>query len=143
MRDFFLSFVRSLIDHLEWHSDLHEWRDYHFGMASIVKANFSGNVSAEFWWFLPDRLRRYEQRRSLGKADHVIFGIGAHYTNRSSIMEDIMFAWEKPGSGWGLKRIAARKGLIWMQYASAHFPRGNGEFEDSRQRRAPACREEV
>merc|ERR1719343_900558 len=82
VRDFFLSFVRSLIDRLEWHSDLPEWRDYHFGMASIVKANFSGNVSAEFWWFLPDRLRRYEQRRSLGKADHVIFGIGAHYTNR-------------------------------------------------------------
>ena len=46
VRDFFLSFVRSLMAHVEWHSDVSEWSNDHFGTTSTVQTNFSEHASA-------------------------------------------------------------------------------------------------
>lgn len=135
VRDFFLSFVRSLIDHLEWHSDVSEWNGFHFGTkarGNMVKATFSEQVSAEFWWAMPTNSGR--QWRDLRQADLVIFGLGAHYTDQSLLMADISNYWAQ-----ALKQLAGHGGLVWMEYPSPHFPRGNGEYEDRLAR--PSCRD--
>jgi len=140
VRDFFTSFVRGLIDHMQWHTDKSLWRNLHFGKPDqsgvhipdpVVEAQFSGNVSAEFWWAAnkfeapPTGELGDHNMTMLGRADLVIFGIGAGMKNKERLMNDISHFWHG-----ALKEVAAKGRLVWMQYPSPHFARGHLEFED-------------
>lgn len=125
-RDFFTSMVRSLIDHMQMHSSKENWMDYHFGVnqaGGAIEAQFSENVTLQYWW-APTELSD-DNWESLASADLVIFNLGAHYTRQGDLMAAISYYWDR-----ALSRIAAKRGLIWMQYPSPHFPWGLGEFED-------------
>jgi len=140
VRDFFTSFVRGLIDHMQWHTDKDLWRNIHFGKPDqagvhipdpVVAVQFSENVTAEFWW----GANEYEAPPSgelgdhnmtmLARADLVIFGLGAGMKDKLRLTHDISHFWDG-----ALKQVAAKGKLVWMQYPSPHFARGHLEFED-------------
>lgn len=140
VRDFFLSFVRGLIDHMQSHTHPSLWRNIHLGKPDqsgvhipdpVLEMQFSENVTAQFWW----AANEYEapptgelgdhNMAMLSKSDLVIFGIGAGKKDKIWLMHDISHFWDG-----ALKQVAAKGRLVWMQYPSPHFGRGHLEFED-------------